>query len=66
MELLAGTSHHDEVPTDMAQALKAHPEVAEKRNHLTELARNEWICRVTIVKQDTTRSEHITRLIEDV
>jgi uncharacterized protein YdeI (YjbR/CyaY-like superfamily) len=66
MQLLAGTSHHDEVPTDMVQAFKAHPEVAEKRNHLTELARNEWICWVTIVKQDITRSEHIIRLIEEV
>jgi uncharacterized protein YdeI (YjbR/CyaY-like superfamily) len=65
MQLLAG-SHHNEVPTNMAQALKAHPEVAEKWNNLTPLARNEWICWVTIVKQDITRSEHIIRLIEDV
>ena len=65
MELSVGT-YHDEVPTDMVQALRAHPDVLELWNHLTPLARNEWICWVTIVKQNKTRSEHIIRLIEEV
>ena len=65
MEILTGT-YHDEVPTDMIQTLCAHPDVLEKWNSLTPLARNEWICRVTIVKQDKTRSAHIIRLIQDI
>jgi uncharacterized protein YdeI (YjbR/CyaY-like superfamily) len=65
MDILSGTTH-DEVPIDMMQAFTTHPEVVDKWNHLTPLARNEWICWVTIVKQDKTRSEHITRLLEDI
>lgn len=62
--LLPGTLH--ELPADMIDALHQQLDVATKRNNLTPLARNEWICRVTIVKKAETRAEHIERLYEDV
>lgn len=63
--LSAGTIH-DEVPSDLAKALHNAPDVSEKRNNLTPLARNERICRVTIVKKAETREHHIERLCEEV
>ena len=64
MNLLPGTLH--ELPDDMILSLQQNPEIAEKRNNLTPLARNEWICRVTIVKKNETKIEHIKRLLEDI
>lgn len=64
IQLSPGTLH--ELPDDIIYALHQYPDVAEKRNLLTPLARNEWICRVTIVKKSETRVEHIERLIEEV
>ncbi|PIR55104.1 hypothetical protein COU74_02895 [Candidatus Peregrinibacteria bacterium CG10_big_fil_rev_8_21_14_0_10_36_19] len=55
-----------ETPTDLEKALNANPKVLEKWNTLTPLARNEWICWVTIVKKQETRTEHIKRLSEDL
>ena len=59
--VLAGTIH-DVVPEDLESILAAHPKVLEKWNAITPLARNEWICWVTIVKKEETRKEHIERL----
>ncbi len=55
-----------EVPTDLQKTLLAKPDVLEKWNSLTPLARNEWICWTTIVKKAETRAEHIERLTEDL
>lgn len=55
-----------EVPDDLKKALRTNPELLEKWNKLTPLARNEWICWTTIVKQEKTRAEHIKRLSEDI
>lgn len=55
-----------EVPDDLEEALIAHPDVLEKWNNLTPLARNEWICWVTIVRKPETRAEHIDRLCADL
>ncbi len=55
-----------EVPTDLQKTLLAKPDVLEKWNDLTPLARNEWICWTTIVKKAETRAEHIERLTEDL
>jgi len=63
-EINAGTLH--ELPDDLKNALSANLEVLEKWDNLTPLARNEWICWVTIVKKQETRDEHIIRLIEEV
>lgn len=59
-----GVVHH--VPDDLKEVLQAHPALLEKWNKLTPLARNEWICWTTIVKQAQTRKEHIERLQEDL
>lgn len=55
-----------EITEDIQIALNDNPKALELWNNLTPLARNEWICRVTIVKKEETRKEHIVRLIEDV
>lgn len=54
------------VPDDLKEVLRSNEELLEKWNNLTPLARNEWICWTTIVKQDKTRLEHIKRLSEEI
>lgn len=54
------------VPTDLKEALISNPAVLETWNGLTPLARNEWICWVTIVKKEETRKEHVDRLCTDL
>jgi uncharacterized protein YdeI (YjbR/CyaY-like superfamily) len=51
-----------EVPDDIRDVLLQNPDLLEHWNALTDLARNEWICWVTIVKKVETRQEHIERL----
>jgi uncharacterized protein YdeI (YjbR/CyaY-like superfamily) len=60
----AGVVH--DVPDDLKKVLLAKPKLLETWNRLTPLARNEWICWVTIVKKDETRKEHLVRLCEDL
>jgi len=55
-----------EVPGDLKKALVSNPDVLEKWNDLTALARNEWICWVTIVKKAETRKDHIKRLCAEL
>ena len=55
-----------EVPDDMRDALVSNADALEKWNGLTPLARNEWICWTTIVKQAETRKKHIERLTEEL
>ncbi|MCB9808766.1 YdeI/OmpD-associated family protein [Candidatus Peribacteria bacterium] len=54
------------VPDDMKKVLLSQSELLINWNNLTEIARNEWICWVTIVKKDETRKEHIERMREDL
>lgn len=54
------------VPKDLQNILLSNTGVLEAWNKLTPLARNEWICWVTIVKKAQTRSEHLKRLYEDM
>lgn len=54
------------VPKDLKETLVKHTEVLELWNNLTPLARNEWICYVTIVKKAETRKEHLVRLQGDL
>ncbi|HLV46246.1 MAG TPA: YdeI/OmpD-associated family protein [Flavobacterium sp.] len=56
---------HD-VPEDLRQVFLSNSELLEKWNSLTPLARNEWICWTTMVKQEKTRKEHIQRLQEEI
>jgi len=54
------------VPTDLKKVLTIHANVLEKWNSLTPLARNEWICWITIVEKAETRKQHLDRLCEDL
>ncbi|MCA9358934.1 YdeI/OmpD-associated family protein [Candidatus Kaiserbacteria bacterium] len=54
------------VPADLRAALNKNKDVEEYWEKLTPLARNEWICWVTIVKKPETRAEHLKRLCEDL
>jgi len=54
------------VPTDLKEVLTSSTGLLEKWNNLTPLARNEWICWVTIVKKEETRKKHLIRLEEDL
>ena len=54
------------IVNDLKKVLLAKSGVLEKWNNLTPLARNEWICWVTIVKKNETRKEHLVRLCEDL
>lgn len=62
---IASTPLH-EIPDDLREVLLKHPDVLEKWNAITPLARNEWVCWVTIVKQEKTRQEHLVRLQEEL
>jgi uncharacterized protein YdeI (YjbR/CyaY-like superfamily) len=50
----------------MRQVLDANKDVLKIWDTLTPLARNEWICWVTVVKKKETREEHLVRLLEDI
>lgn len=63
-EIKTGVCHR--VPQDLRQVLVVHPQALEVWNMLTPLARNEWICWVTIVKKLETRVEHLVQLVEDL
>ncbi|NJL96286.1 YdeI/OmpD-associated family protein [Candidatus Gracilibacteria bacterium] len=60
----SGVNH--QVPADLKNILTANSELLQKWNNLTPLARNEWICWTTIVKQEKTRKEHLVRLQEEI
>ncbi len=51
---------------DIKAVLKKNKDVAATWETLTPLAKNEWICWVTIVKKKETREEHLVRLCEDI
>lgn len=54
------------VPDDLRKVFLSEPALLAKWNNLTPLARNEWICWTTIVKQKKTRKGHIKRLQEEI
>jgi Bacteriocin-protection, YdeI or OmpD-Associated len=54
------------IPSDLNAVLKSNRDVLTLWEKLTPLARNEWICWVTIVKKKETRTEHLKRLCEDL
>ncbi len=62
--ILAGTVHI--VPKDLKTAIASNNTILTKWNNLTPLARNEWICWVTFVKQEKTRANHIKRVINEL
>ena len=63
-EILSGVVH--EIPDDLQKILLGNTDLLEVWNGLTALARNEWICWLTIVKKDETRIKNLARLQEDL
>ena len=63
-EISTGVVHS--IPKDLRSVLDANSDVSVLWNKLTPLARNEWVCWVTIVKKKETRAEHLERLCVDV
>ncbi len=63
-EISSGTAH--KVPDDLHKALTTDKAALTLWESLTPLARNEWICWVTFVKQDKTRKEHVKRVISEL
>ncbi len=62
--ILGGVVHT--VPKDLQSALTLDKKALDIWNELTPLARNEWICWVTLVKKDETRKHHIKRLVNEI
>lgn len=62
--LSGGTVHA--MPADLRRALVAVPAARTAWESLTPLARNEWICWNTLVKQAKTREEHIRRTVTEL
>lgn len=60
------TSIFHRIPSDLKSLLLANDILVSRWNTLTPIARNEWICWVTIVKKDETRNKHLKRLKEDL
>lgn len=54
------------VPEDLKKALLGDGVSLGLWNELTPLARNEWICWVTLVKKEETRTHHIRRLVNEL
>lgn len=54
------------VPTDLHDALSSDQKALAAWEDLTPLARNEWICWVTFVKQDKTRIDHVKRTVSEL
>ncbi len=63
-EISGGTVHN--LPEDLRKALSSDKVALEKWEGLTPLARNEWICWTTFVKQDNTRKEHVGRVVSEL
>lgn len=60
------TSFLHSLPQDIADVLRSNPDIQQLWDSLTPLARNEWICWVTLVKKEETRKSHLIRLVEDL
>jgi len=63
-KISGGTVH--KLPADLHKALLTDEAALAKWESLTPLARNEWICWNTFVKQATTRTKHIERTISEL
>ncbi len=64
-ESISGGTVHKLTP-DIRYTLTKNKDVLAIWHTLTPLARNEWICFVTLVKKPETRKQHLIRLCEDL
>lgn len=63
-DISEGTVH--KLPDDLKKALLADKSALEKWEDITPLARNEWICWTITVKQESTRKDHVRRVVEEL
>ncbi len=63
-QVSSGVAH--KVPEDLREALISDPKALAKWEDLTPLARNEWICWTTFVKQEKTRKDHVKRVVSEL
>lgn len=66
IKIKASEEKMHKIPKDLKETLIASPEVYDIWKKLTPIARNEWICYVTIFKKPETRENHIKCLQEDL
>ena len=66
MSKKAASDFRHRMPSDLKAVLSTNSKVQLLWDKLTPLARNEWICWVTIVKKAETRKEHLERLPKDL
>jgi uncharacterized protein YdeI (YjbR/CyaY-like superfamily) len=59
--LSSGTVH--KLPSDLRDAINAHPKLVLLWEEITPLARNEWICWVTSGKKAETRGIRINKAV---
>lgn len=64
ISISGGVAH--KVPADLREALTSDHKALAMWESLTPLARNEWICWITFVKQDKTRKHHIKRAVTEL
>lgn len=50
------------LPKDMKEAIASSKKISDAWDKITDIAKNEWICWVTIVKKQETRDQHIQRM----
>ncbi len=62
--IASGVVH--QLPLDLRRALTSNPKALAIWEDLTPLARNEWICWVTLVKKEETRKEHVKRTVSEL
>jgi uncharacterized protein YdeI (YjbR/CyaY-like superfamily) len=55
-----------QVPDDLNEILTKHAKILAIWQSLTPKARNEWICWLTMVKKEETRTSHLQRLQEEL
>lgn len=60
----SGTAHR--LPEDLRGALASDSKALALWESLTPLARNEWICWTTSVKQEKTRKDHVKRVVSEL
>ena len=64
MKISSGTVH--KLPADLKEALTASPKALVAWESISPIARNEWICWTTSVKQETTRKDHVKRVVSEL
>ena len=64
MSISSGTVHR--IPQDVRKALSSDIKALRIWEDLTSLARNEWICWITLVKKVETREEHTQRMVKQL